>query len=53
MIRKLAMELAQTMVKMGRKPSEPLLGVIFCEEFFSETLVCHVWYFSQVIHHIP
>jgi hypothetical protein len=31
---------------LGRKPSEFLLGGIFCEEFICETLVCHVWYFS-------
>jgi hypothetical protein len=34
-IQKFAMELALTMVKLGRKPSEVLLGAIFCEEFFS------------------
>jgi hypothetical protein len=34
-IQKFAMELAQTMVKLDRKPSEVLLGAIFCEEFFS------------------
>jgi hypothetical protein len=44
-IQKFAMKLAETMVTWGRKPSELLLGAIFCEEFFSETLVCHVWYF--------
>jgi hypothetical protein len=38
--------------QLGRKPSEVLFGGIFCEEFFSETLVCHVWYFSSVLHHI-
>jgi hypothetical protein len=32
--------------QLGTKPSEVLLGVIFCEDFFSETLVCQVWYFS-------
>jgi hypothetical protein len=32
--------------QLGRKPSEVLLGGIFCEEFFYETLVLHVWYFS-------
>jgi hypothetical protein len=31
--------------QLGRKPSEVLLGGIFCEEFFYETLVLHVWYF--------
>jgi hypothetical protein len=31
---------------LGRKPSEVLLGGIFCKEFFHEMLVCHVWYFS-------
>jgi hypothetical protein len=31
---------------LARKPSELLLGAIFCEEFFSVTLVCQVWYFS-------
>jgi hypothetical protein len=30
--------------QLGRKPSEVLLGGIFCEEFFYNTLVCHVWY---------
>jgi hypothetical protein len=48
MIRKFSMKLAETMVWGGRKPSEPLLGAIFCGEFFSETLAWHVWYFSQV-----
>jgi hypothetical protein len=32
--------------QLGRKPSEVLLGGIFCEEFFYEILVCHLWYFS-------
>jgi hypothetical protein len=27
---------------LGRKPSELVLGAIFCEEFLSEPLVCHV-----------
>jgi hypothetical protein len=45
-IRKFAMELAQTIVNRGRKPSEVLLDAIFCEEFFYEILVWHVWYFS-------
>jgi hypothetical protein len=34
MVQKLSMEPAQTKVKRGRKPSEPLLGAIFCEDFF-------------------
>jgi hypothetical protein len=34
-IQKSAMELAQTMVKLGRKPSEIVLGAIFYEQFFS------------------
>jgi hypothetical protein len=34
------------LAQLGRKPSEVLLGGIFCEEFYYETLVCHVWYFS-------
>jgi hypothetical protein len=33
------------LAQVGRKPSEILLGGMFCEEFFYETLVCHVWYF--------
>jgi hypothetical protein len=32
--------------QLARIPSEVLLGGIFCEVFFYETLVCHVWYFS-------
>jgi hypothetical protein len=31
---------------LGRKLSEVLLGASFCEEYFFEMLVCHVWYFS-------
>jgi hypothetical protein len=31
--------------QLGRKPSEVLFGAIFCVEFFSEMLVCHVLYF--------
>jgi hypothetical protein len=34
------------LAQLGRKPSEVLLAGIFCEEFFYEILVCHVWYFS-------
>jgi hypothetical protein len=33
------------LAQLGRKPSGVLLGAIFCEEFFYETLECHVWYF--------
>jgi hypothetical protein len=43
MIRKFSIELAQTMVWGGRKSSEPLLGAIFCEDFFSKTLAWNVW----------
>jgi hypothetical protein len=39
-IQKFAIELAQT--KLNWLESEVLLGAIFCEEFFSEMLVCHV-----------
>jgi hypothetical protein len=28
---------------LGKKPSELLLGAIFCEEFFSEILLYNVW----------
>jgi hypothetical protein len=38
--------------QLVRKPSEILLGDIFCEEFFYNTLVYHVWYFSKVLYHI-
>jgi hypothetical protein len=34
-IQKFTMKLAQTMVKLGRKPSKVMLGAIFCEELFS------------------
>jgi hypothetical protein len=45
-IQKFAMKLAKNHGHMGRKPGELLLGGIFCEEFFYETLVCLVLYFS-------
>jgi hypothetical protein len=41
-IRKFSIELAETMVIWVEKPSEVLLGGIFCEEFLHETLVWHV-----------
>jgi hypothetical protein len=41
-IQKNSIELAQTMVIWVEKPSEVLLGGIFCEEFLYETLVWHV-----------
>jgi hypothetical protein len=45
-IQKFAIELAQTKHNWVEKQSEVLLGGIFCEDFFYETLICHVWYFS-------
>jgi hypothetical protein len=40
-IQQFSMEVSKIMVAWY-KPSELLLGGIFCEEFFYETLVCHV-----------